>query len=102
MDCAGGWGGTWYWNRYPGLNCDIESYCYLAFLEEAGYVPKHRYAYGQEIREYTELAAEKWGLDGCAVSQTKAEKMVWDEDAKEWQVELVQQRKGEAPQTLNI
>lgn len=102
VDSAGGWGGTWYWNRYPGLKCDIESYCYLPLLEETDYVPKHRYAYGEEIREYAEFVAEKWGLSGSAVFQTKAQKMVWDGAAKAWRVELIQQRKGRPPQTLNI
>ena len=59
VDSAGGFGGTWYWNRYPGLMCDIESYSYLPLLEETGYIPRHRYAYGEEIREYAGLVAEK-------------------------------------------
>lgn len=42
VDKAGGWGGTWYWNRYPGVGCDIEGYCYVPLLEETGYMPKHR------------------------------------------------------------
>ena len=102
VDTAGGFGGTWYWNRYPGLMCDIESYCYLPLLEETGYIPRHRYAHGEEIREYADLVADKCGVTDSAVFQTRAQKLVWDEAAKEWQVELVQQRKGELPQTLNI
>ena len=39
MDEAGDVGGTWYWNRYPGIRCDIESYVYMPLLEETGYVP---------------------------------------------------------------
>ena len=50
VDQAGGFGGTWYWNRYPGVMCDVESYMYLPMLEELGYVPTHRYAFGEEIR----------------------------------------------------
>lgn len=42
VDKAGGFGGTWYWNRYPGVACDIECYCYVPLLEETGYMPKHR------------------------------------------------------------
>jgi cation diffusion facilitator CzcD-associated flavoprotein CzcO len=102
VDSAGGFGGTWYWSRYPGLTCDIESYCYLPLLEETGYIPKHRYSTGEEIRNYAELAAQRWGVVDSAVFQTQAEKMVWDEGLKEWQVELIQKRKGEQPQTLNI
>jgi cation diffusion facilitator CzcD-associated flavoprotein CzcO len=102
VDSAGGFGGTWYWNRYPGLACDIESYCYLPLLEEMGYMPKRRYASGEEIREYANLAAEKWGLADSAVFQTKAENLAWEDESKEWQVELIQKRKGEQPHTSNI
>jgi cation diffusion facilitator CzcD-associated flavoprotein CzcO len=102
VDSAGGFGGTWYYNRYPGLMCDIESNCYLPLLQETGYIPKHRYAYGEEIRNYANLIAEKWKVVGSAVLQTRAEELVWDEETKEWQVELVQKRKGEPAQTLNI
>ena len=42
VDKAGGFGGTWYWNRYPGISCDIEGYCYVPLLEETNYIPKHR------------------------------------------------------------
>jgi cation diffusion facilitator CzcD-associated flavoprotein CzcO len=102
IDTAGGFGGTWYWNRYPGLACDIESYCYLPLLEETGYMPKHRYASGEEIRSYANLAAEKWGLVDSAVFQCKAEKLVWDDMAKGWNVDLVQRREGEEAHTLHI
>lgn len=102
IDPAGGFGGTWYWNRYPGLMCDIESYSYLPYLEETGYVPKHRYSQGEEIREYVNLVAQKWGLMDCAVFQTQAQKIVWDEDDKEWVVDLIQRRKGQPPETLQI
>ena len=40
IEAGGDFGGTWYWNRYPGAQCDIESYCYLPLLEELGYIPK--------------------------------------------------------------
>jgi cation diffusion facilitator CzcD-associated flavoprotein CzcO len=102
IDSAGGFGGTWYWNRYPGLTCDIESYCYLPLLEETGYVPQHRYAHGEEIRNYANLTAEKFGVADSAVFQTKARKLIWDAKLKEWQVELVQQRQKEQPQILEV
>ena len=50
VDQAGGIGGTWYWNRYPGVMCDVESYIYMPMLEELDYIPTRRYAYGEEIR----------------------------------------------------
>lgn len=102
VDPAGGFGGTWYYNRYPGLQCDIESYLYLPLLEETGYMPKHRYASGEEIRTYANAIVEKYGLADSAVFQTKAEKLVWDEASKEWQVELTQKRKGQPSKVLNI
>ncbi|KAL4898664.1 FAD/NAD(P)-binding domain-containing protein [Aspergillus ambiguus] len=102
IDPAGGFGGTWYWNRYPGLMCDIESYLYLPYLEKTGYMPKHRYSQGEEILEYVNLVAEKWGLTDCAVFQTQAQKLVWDDDSKEWSVSLIQRRKGKSPETLEI
>jgi cation diffusion facilitator CzcD-associated flavoprotein CzcO len=82
--------------------CDIESYLYLPLLEETGYIPKHRYAQGDEIRKYANLIAEKWNITNSAIFQTKAENLVWDEATKEWQVQLVQKGKGMQPQTLNI
>jgi cation diffusion facilitator CzcD-associated flavoprotein CzcO len=102
VESGGGFGGTWYYNRYPGLMCDIESYCYLPLLEETGYIPKHRYSSGEEIRNYANLIAEKYNIAHSAVFQTKAEKLEWDEEIKEWQVQLTQQRTGKPAQTLNI
>ena len=51
IDQAGGIGGTWYWNRYPGVMCDVESYIYMPMLEELDYIPTRRYAFGEEIRQ---------------------------------------------------
>ncbi|TVY81020.1 FAD-binding monooxygenase ausC [Lachnellula suecica] len=100
VDTAGGFGGTWYYNRYPGLSCDIESYLYLPLLEETGYIPKHRYSYGQEIRNYANLVAERYGISDSAVFLTTAERLEWNETSKEWHAKLTQ-RKGD-PQTLNV
>src|SRR5258708_34521129 len=52
VDAAGGMGCTWYWNRYPGVMCDVEAYQYLPMLEELRYVPPRRYTLGEEIRQY--------------------------------------------------
>jgi cyclohexanone monooxygenase len=43
IDEAGDFGGTWYWNRYPGAMCDIEAHIYMPLLEELNHAPKHRY-----------------------------------------------------------
>jgi cyclohexanone monooxygenase len=87
LDVASDFGGTWYWNRYPGVQCDIESYAYLPLLEETGYMPKHRYAFGDEIREYCQLLGRRYDLYSKASFQTAVTKAEWDEKAGRWQVE---------------
>ena len=54
IESGGDFGGTWYWNRYPGAQCDIESYCYLPLLEETGYMPKEKYSFAPEIYQHTQ------------------------------------------------
>jgi cation diffusion facilitator CzcD-associated flavoprotein CzcO len=95
VDTAGGFGGTWYWNRYPGLMCDVESYVYMPLLEETGYMPKHKYSYGPELRAYAELIAEKWDLTDKAVFCTEVRSYEWEESSKRWVVKLEQQRGGD-------
>ena len=87
MDEAGDVGGTWYWNRYPGIHCDIESYVYMPLLEEVGYVPKWRYAPGEEIRQHAMAIAKRFDLYSDALFHTKATGLTWDESASEWIVE---------------
>jgi cation diffusion facilitator CzcD-associated flavoprotein CzcO len=84
VDVAGGFGGTWYWNRYPGLQCDVESYIYMPFLEETGYVPKHKYASGDEIRQHCERVASHYGLRGQF--STRILSATWDEGRRRWVV----------------
>src|ERR1700689_4022128 len=72
IDQAGGIGGTWYWNRYPGVMCDVESYIYMPMLEEIGYVPSQRYAFGEEIRQHLEAVAEHFDLVDDALFHTGA------------------------------
>ena len=86
IDTAGDFGGTWYWNRYPGVQCDIESYIYLPLLEELDYIPTERYAHGKEIREHLQAAARHYGLYDNALLQTTVTAMVWDEAAKHWKI----------------
>lgn len=90
VDTAGGFGGTWYWNRYPGLMCDSESSIYLPLLEETGFMPTHRYSYGSEIREHAERIAKQYQLQG--VFRTKMETFTWDESKGRWVVVMNQDR----------
>ena len=55
-------GGTWYWNRYPGVACDVVAYDYLPLLDEMGYVPSRHYARGPEILEHCQAIAQKYDL----------------------------------------
>ncbi len=86
VEKGGDFGGTWYWNRYPGAQCDIESYIYLPLLEEIGYIPKEKYSFAPEILAHTRAIAEHYDLYRDAVFQTEVTAMRWDEASKLWQV----------------
>jgi len=87
MDEAGDVGGTWYWNRYPGVRCDIESYVYMPLLEEVGTMPTERYAKGDEIRRHAVRIAEHYDLYRDTLFHTRTTSLNWDEGSGEWQVE---------------
>src|SRR2546430_12677167 len=86
VDEAGGIGGTWYWNRYPGVMCDVESYIYIPMLEELDYIPTHRYAFGEEIRDCLERIADRFDLVSDALFHTEVTQAEWDEEAARWRV----------------
>ena len=79
-------GGTWYWNRYPGIACDVESYSYLPLLEEMGYFPTMKFASGFEILEYCQSIATKYGFYDRCLFHTTVGETTWDEDAGRWTV----------------
>jgi cyclohexanone monooxygenase len=79
-------GGTWYWNRYPGVACDVESYSYLPLLEEMGYIPSMKFASGLEILEYCQVMAEKFGFYERCLFHTTVERAEWDGQAGHWAV----------------
>ena len=86
VEKAGDFGGTWYWNRYPGCMCDVESYTYLPLLEDTGYMPTQRYAQAPEIFEYCKLLGRTFDLYENALFQTVISGAVWDDDAHRWVV----------------
>ena len=86
IESGGDFGGTWYWNRYPGAQCDIESYCYLPLLEETGFMPKEKYSYAPEIFDHSKRVAEYFGLYDRAVFQTRVTEVRWNEDDRCWHV----------------
>jgi len=79
-------GGTWYWNQYPGIRCDIEAYLYLPRLEEVGTVPTERYATGREIFEHSQRFARHYRLYERALFHTKVVRIAWDEPSSRWHV----------------
>ena len=80
-------GGTWYWNRYPGVACDVVSYDYLPLLDEMNYVPKDTYAKGPEIYAHCQSIARRYGLYELAVFQTTVTSTVWNEEERMWHLE---------------
>ena len=84
VESAGDFGGTWYWNRYPGAMCDVESYCYLPLLEELGYMPKHKYSFAPEILEHSRNIARHYRLYDDALMQTGVTELKWDEADQRW------------------
>ena len=79
-------GGTWYWNRYPGVACDVVAYDYLPLLDETGYVPTRHYAGGREIWDYCRMIAQKYELYDLAVFQTTVTSTTWNEAEQLWHV----------------
>jgi cation diffusion facilitator CzcD-associated flavoprotein CzcO len=86
IDKAGDFGGTWYWNRYPGCMCDVESYTYLPLLEETGYMPTEKYASAPEIFAYCQHMARHFDLYRHGLFQTEIDTAEWDDDATRWVV----------------
>jgi len=62
IEKAGDFGGTWYWNRYPGAQCDVEGYLYLPLLEELCYIPKERYSFAPEIFAHAQRIGKHFNL----------------------------------------
>ncbi|HLK25200.1 MAG TPA: NAD(P)/FAD-dependent oxidoreductase [Caulobacteraceae bacterium] len=87
VEKGGDFGGTWYWNRYPGAQCDIESYIYLPLLEETGYVPREKYSFAKEIREHSRRIGEHFDLYKDALFQTEIRALTWLEGENRWLVE---------------
>ena len=87
VEKGGDFGGTWYWNRYPGAQCDIEAYVYLPLLEELNYVPKEKYSHAPEILAHSSAIGKHYDLYEKALFQTQVTNMQWDEDTARWTVE---------------
>lgn len=86
VERGGDFGGTWYWNRYPGATCDIESYIYMPMLEEIGDMPKHKYSPAPELLAHSKKIANKYDLYRDVCFQTEVTDMIWDEKSQRWTI----------------
>ncbi len=84
IEKGGDFGGTWYWNRYPGAMCDVESYVYLPLLEEVGYVPTEKYVKAREILMHSRNMADHYTLGDKTLFQTEVTETRWDEPSNRW------------------
>src|SRR5215469_1982350 len=86
VEKGGGFGGTWYWNRYPGAQCDTAAMIYMPLLEETGHVPTELYAHAPEILEHCQRIAKQFGLYENALFHTRVTGLEWDEAQSRWLV----------------
>jgi len=86
VEMGGDFGGVWYWNRFPGIQCDNDAYCYIPLLEELDYVPTKKYADGAEIWEHCRRIGKHFGLYDGAIFSTEVCALRWDDDVKRWRL----------------
>ncbi|KAJ5437503.1 hypothetical protein N7445_006047 [Penicillium cf. griseofulvum] len=98
VDTAGGFGGTWWWNKYPGSSCDVESYIYMPLLEETKYMPSKKYADGPELREHANRIAGQWKLSERALFQTTVKNLAWNSEDRQWTVNITPH--GQSPTSI--
>jgi len=84
IEKGGDFGGTWYWNRYPGAQCDTAAFIYLPLLEETGHMPTEKYTHAPEILEHCQRIANHYGLYENACLSTEVTDAKWDEKSSRW------------------
>ena len=86
IEMGGDFGGVWYWNNFPGIQCDNDAYCYIPMLEELNYMPSKKFADGAEIYEHCRHIAKHFGLYDGAILSTQVRALRWDETIKRWRL----------------
>jgi cation diffusion facilitator CzcD-associated flavoprotein CzcO len=86
IEKGGDFGGTWYWNRYPGAQCDTAAFIYLPLLEETGHMPTEKYTHAPEIAEHCRRIGSQFDLYDNAVFSTEVTRLDWDDVAKRWTI----------------
>jgi cation diffusion facilitator CzcD-associated flavoprotein CzcO len=84
VEKGGGFGGTWYWNRYPGAQCDTAAMIYMPLLEETGHMPSELYAHAPEILDHCDQIGKQYGLHDNALFHTRVTDLEWDDAASRW------------------
>ena len=84
IEKGGDFGGTWYWNRYPGAMCDTAAFIYMPLLEETGHMPSRKYTRAPEILEHCERIGNHFGLYENAVFSTEVTDLAWDQPTQRW------------------
>jgi cyclohexanone monooxygenase len=84
IEMGGDFGGVWYWNRFPGIQCDNDAYCYIPMLEELDFVPSKKFADGAEIFEHCRRIAKHFGLYDGAIFSTQVRTVRWDDSIQRW------------------
>jgi cyclohexanone monooxygenase len=87
VEKGGDFGGTWYWNRYPGAQCDTAAFVYLPLLEETGYMPSEKYVHAPEILAQCQRIGKQFGLYNNALFHTQVRNLSWQEDSQRWLIE---------------
>ncbi|OAL36465.1 hypothetical protein AYO20_04361 [Fonsecaea nubica] len=91
IEKGGDFGGTWYWNRYPGAQCDVESYIYMPLLEETNYVPTEKYAHSPELLAHSQRIGKQYDLYSRTLFQTEVLSLRWCASTSSWSVETTRQ-----------
>jgi cation diffusion facilitator CzcD-associated flavoprotein CzcO len=86
VEKGGDFGGTWYWNRYPGAQCDTASMVYMPLLEETGHMPSEKYAHAPEILAHCQTIGRQYGLYDNALFHTVVEDVSWDQAHHRWTI----------------
>lgn len=86
IEMAGDFGGVWYWNRFPGIQCDNDAYCYIPLLEELGFMPSKKFADGAEIFQHCRNIGKHFGLYDGALFSTQVRELRWDDATERWKI----------------
>ncbi|RAU96892.1 flavin-containing monooxygenase [Mycolicibacter senuensis] len=86
IEMAGDFGGVWYWNRFPGIQCDNDAYCYIPMLEELDFMPSKKFADGAEIFQHCQNIGKHFGLYDGAIFSTQVRTVRWDEELRRWRL----------------